>query len=179
MSNNDPAVTFNRFVAVTLLAWMTMVGFDLLLHGGLLAPFYVADDPFLLPPAEAFRLIPLGYASFLLLAILLVGLMKRLDIRTAKRAAVFGGSIGGLIWGSWVLGLASITTARYGLLAGWFLGQTVEMSLAGAVAGTAFARKRLRGVVLLVFVLVVACFAFTVVLQSAGLAPVEHLNANS
>lgn len=174
MPNDNPSPSKRRILAATLLAWLSMLGFDLLLHGGLLAGFYVGDDPFLLPPMEAFRLIPLGYASFLLSAILLVWLMTRLDVRTAKSGALFGAQIGALIWFSLGLALASITIARYTVLAAWFVGQTVEMSIAGAVAGAAFARERLRAVILYVVLLVVVCLVVTVILQSTGVAPVER-----
>jgi hypothetical protein len=174
MLNQERAITRRRAAAATLLAWLSMVGFDLLLHGGLLAGFYVADDPFLLPPMQAFRLIPLGYASFLLNAILLVWLMRRLIVRTARDGAIFGVGLGAMIWGAGALALASITTARYAVLAGWFAGQTIEMSLAGGVAGATFARERLRGVVLFVVALMVACLVSVVILQSTGLSAVQH-----
>ncbi len=100
--------------------------------------------------------------------------MARFGVRGARKGAVFGGKIGALIWGSLALALASITTARYTVLSGWFVGQTIEMCLAGAVVGVAFARERLRMVVVSVVVLVVACIVVTVILQNTGFAPAER-----
>jgi len=50
-------------------AWVLSLGFDLFLHAGLLARLYVEPGPFLLPPMVAFRRIPLGYLSFLVLTL--------------------------------------------------------------------------------------------------------------
>ncbi len=50
--------TIKRPIPTILLAWFAMLGVDFLLHGGVLAAFYIRDSPFLLPPVEAFRRIP-------------------------------------------------------------------------------------------------------------------------
>lgn len=57
-----------RLALITLLSWLSMLGFDFFLNAGLLARLYLEPSPFLLPPAEAFRRIPIGYLSFLLTA---------------------------------------------------------------------------------------------------------------
>jgi len=48
-----------------------MLGFDFFLNAGLLSRMYLKPSPFLLPPERMFKLIPLGYLSFLLMAVLL------------------------------------------------------------------------------------------------------------
>jgi hypothetical protein len=116
-----------RLVGVTLLAWFAVLGFDFFLHGGLLARLYAEPSPFLLPAEDAFRLIPLGYLSFLVFIILLVWLMVRQNIGGGSRGLVFGLQVGALVWGSLVLGLLSISTASLALMAGWFIGQTVGL----------------------------------------------------
>ena len=58
-----------HLVKIGLLAWLAVIGFDLFLHAGVLAGIYSEPSPFLLPPEEAFRLIPLGYLSFLMLIV--------------------------------------------------------------------------------------------------------------
>jgi hypothetical protein len=58
-----------RPVATVALSWLAMVGVDVVLHAGLLAPLYDWDSPFLLRPEEAFVRIPVGYLGFLVLAI--------------------------------------------------------------------------------------------------------------
>jgi hypothetical protein len=120
-------VSFKRVALIIVLSWLAMIGVDFLLHGGVLAKFYVRPSPFLLPPKKALQLIPLGYLSFLLLAVLLVSLMNRLNVQGWRAGAVFGLKLGALLWGTVVLGLVSISTASVWLLLGWFLGQTGEL----------------------------------------------------
>jgi len=145
MSNpNEQLLPFGFYIKLTLLAWLSMIGFDFFLHAGILAPLYAQESPFLLPPERAFALIPIGYISFLGLAVLLVWLMVKLNIRAWRKGAIFGFQLGFLAWGSLILGLYSISTAAPVLLWTWFLGQTVELSVAGAVAGYGLAARKLR-----------------------------------
>ena len=167
-----------RNVNLFLLSWLSMLGADFFLHGGLLASFYLGEGPFLLPPLEAFRLIPLGYLGFALLAVLLLWLMEGLVVRGLWRGFRFGLALGGLTWGALVLGLISISTIPLSLALAWWIGQSVELAVAGAVLGYALAQeelnsKKLWGRVLLgILVLIV----LTIVLQSAGLAPAVIIN---
>lgn len=161
----------SSFLQLTLLAWLTMLGFDLLLHGGLLARLYLRADTFLLSPEEAFRRIPFGYAGFLLLAVLLVWLILRLRIRTWRHGLGFGLALGGAIWTSLALGLYSITPAKPDLLVAWMIGQTLEMGLAGLVLGLRMQRYSFGRMLILVLLGVLILFACTVALQSTGLAP--------
>lgn len=154
-----------------------MLGFDFFLHAGLLAGFYVEPSPFLLDPFDAFRRIPIGYLSFLLLAALLTWLMSRIDIQGWRDGLVFGLKLGALVWGAETLGLFSISTADAGLLAGWWIGQSAEMGVAGAVAGSGRARSRLRPLVVGVLALVVTAVVVTIALQSLGLAPARMAGA--
>lgn len=160
---------------ITLLSWLSMLGFDFFLHGGLLARLYLQPSPFLLPPAKAFRLIPFGYLSFLLLAVLLLWLMVRLKIVGWREGSGFGLKLGGLIWGVFVLGLLSISTADFALLAGWFFGQTLELGIAGAVAGSGLAGKSLTRLFATVLTFVLSSVIVTVVLQTLGLAPAARM----
>lgn len=156
-------------VRATLLAWLSMIGFDFLIHGGLLASLYSAPSDFLLPAEKAFALIPFGYLSFLLLAWLLVRLMRKLELEGGRRGFLFGLEVGGLIWAALALGLASISTARIVLLLGWFAGQTLEMGVAGYVAGHALESRSLKGLTWKVVGFVILCLLATVVLQNTGL----------
>ena len=171
MSKRHDWPLIRRTAAITLLGWLAMVGFDFFLHGGLLARWYVEPSSFLLPPERAFALIPLGYLAFLLLAVLLVWLAVRLRIHTWTGGLRFGLILGSLVWGALVLGLLSITTASPTLLAGWFLGQTVELGIAGMVVGSGLGGRHLGRLLLYVLILIVVAFGLTVALQSAGLAP--------
>lgn len=152
-------------------AWILSVGFDLLLHGGLLAGLYIEPSPFLLAPEEAFRRIPLGYLAFLVLTMGLFWLLRRLGVRGSISGFRYGATAGAVVWGALVVGLYSISTATLPLLAGWWIGQTVELGLAGSVLGAAANRVPLKRIWAIVAVAVVAFAAGTIVLQSLGLAP--------
>jgi hypothetical protein len=159
------------YAKLTLLAWLSIIGFDFFLHAGVLARLYVEPSPFLLPPERAFVLVPVGYLSFLVITILLIWLMARLGIQGWHQGAVFGLKLGALSWGALTLGLFSISTASPTLLIGWFLGQTVELGIAGVVAGSGFAGARLGRLLLKVLAFVIGVLVITILLQSLGLAP--------
>lgn len=175
MGNSEQSHSFGTYVKLTLLAWLSMIGLDFFLHAGVLARLYVAPSPFLLPPDRAFILIPVGYLSFLGVAVLVVWLMARFGIQGWRQGAVFGLQLGALSGGAFILGLLSISTAPPALLAGWFFGQAVELGMAGMVAGSGFAVPQLGRLFLKVVALVIGAFVLTVVLQTIGLAPaVSH-----
>ena len=170
-------MTIKRPIAVTLLAWLAMLGWDLLLHGGRLAGFYVSDDPVLVSPSEAFQRIPLGYASFLLLAILLVWLMPRFDLSDGRAAFGFGFKLGALLWGAFILGLISIVRFDPVLGAAWFAGQTLELGIGALVVQRAAAAVSLRRPAWQVLGFIFVCVIITVMLQSLGLAPAVTIPA--
>jgi energy-converting hydrogenase Eha subunit B len=166
----DPAAPAARRgtgpVQQSLLAWASMLGTDILLHGGILHGHYLSGHPFILPPERAFQLIPLGYLSFLIVAALLVWLAGRLAVTGTAAGTKFGLILGGAIWASTVAGLASITTAPPPLLAGWLIGQTVEVGIAGAVVGAARGGAKSHRLWMLVIAWCVLALAATVVLQN-------------
>lgn len=165
------AITARSISTVALLSWLSMLGFDLLLHAGLLARLYVEPSPFLLPPETAFKLIPLGYLSFLIMALLMIWLMAQQRVEGGRDGFIYGLKLGGLIWGSLVIGLASITTAEHALLLGWFLGQTAELGIAGAVIGSSLGGVSHRRLFTRVIVFVVFSVFLAVALQLSGFAP--------
>ncbi len=154
------------FLKTVGLAWLVSLGFDFFLHGGILATVYDTGGPFFLEPETQFRLIPIGYISFLLITILLVGLMGSLRISGGREGARFGLKLGALIWGAETLGLLSISTAPPLLMAGWFLGQTIELTIAGWVAGLATSGSALRPLLFKVVLFVFVMFALTILIQS-------------
>jgi hypothetical protein len=160
-----------RSLVAVLLAWLAMLAVDFFVHAGLLSRFYVAPPPAVLPPQEAARLIPVGYASFLLWAVLLEILVLRFRAAGAWRGFLAGLGFGALIQGATYLGLATITTLPRPLLAGWFAAQTAQFAAGGLVAGSALAGARLGPLLLRVLAFAGLLFLITVVLQSAGLAP--------
>jgi hypothetical protein len=166
MPGPEEHLPLSRRIALILLSWLAMIGFDLILHAGLLSGIYRQPSPFLLPPERAFILIPVGYLSFLLLAILLVWLIGGLNVQGWRRGAVFGLVIGSLIWGSMVLGLLSVSTAPPTLMLGWFLGQSIELGVGGAVAGSGLEGQRLRRLFVVVLLFLVCAFAIAILLQN-------------
>jgi hypothetical protein len=163
----------SRLAAVLSIAaaWVLSLGIDLFLHGGLLARLYAEPSPFLLPAEDAFRRIPLGYLTFLILTIGLFWLLRRLQVRGFAAGFRVGAATGAIVWGALVLGLYSITTATLSLLTGWWIGQTVELAFAGAVLGAVADGVPLKRVWAVVGVAVIALAAATIALQSLGFAP--------
>jgi len=151
-----------------LLALLSVVGFDLFLHAGVLASWYARPSPFLLPPEEAFRLIPLGYLAFLILIGMLIWLMLKRGVIGWKAGLVFGLKIGAFVWGALVLGLLSISTASVSLLVGWFLGQTVELGIAGMVIGSGLSTDHLRSLLVKVVIFFVVMVSLAILLQNIG-----------
>jgi hypothetical protein len=170
MRPSEQTFSLGTTVKLALLAWLSMIGFDFFLHAGVLARLYVEPSTFLLPPERAFALIPVGYLSFLGLAILLIWLMAGVGIRGWRQGMVFGLKLGALTWGALVLGLFSVSTASPALLIGWFLGQTIELGIAGTVAGSGFTGVRLGRLFLKVLAFVIGAVAITVLMQALGIA---------
>jgi hypothetical protein len=113
----------------------------------------------------------LGYLAFLILTVGLFWLLRRLRIRGITAGFRVGAVAGGTAWGALVLGLYSISTASVSLLAGWWVGQTVELAFAGAILGAAANRVPLKRIWAVVGTAVIVLVAATVTLQSLGLAP--------
>ena len=103
--------------------------------------------------------------------------MTRLKLIGWRAGAVFGLQLGALTWGTFALGLLSISTARHGLLLAWFCGQTVELGIAGAVAGSGLGGVRLRRLFGIVLLFVVLSVAVTATLQTLGVVPTVRLSS--
>ncbi len=152
-------------------AWVLALGFDVFLHAGVLAKLYRETSPFLLQPGEAFRRIPLGYLSFLVLILSLYWLFHRMDIRGVASGLRHGSIVGCVVWGALAVGMYSISTAGLALLVGWWIGQAIELGLAGAVLGAAANGGSLKRIWVVVVFAVIGCVVGTIVLQTLGLAP--------
>ena len=158
-------------IGLILICWLSMLGFDFFLHAGLLARLYVQPSSFLLPAGEAFLRIPFGYLSFLILAIVLVWIMERLNINKWQKGFWFGLKLGALLGASSTFGLYSISTIEMDLLLGWWIGQTLELGIAGMVAGAGIFGKSLKALLKWVILFVVIMIIITIILQSLGFAP--------
>lgn len=171
MHNSENSASFWFYLRLTLLTWFAIIGIDFFIHAGLLAGLYTEPNPFLLPPEQAFAMIPVGYLSFLALAVLLLWLMAKIGIRGWRQGAVFGLQFGLISGISSTLGLFSIATVPPVFLGGWFLGQVLELCIAGMVAGSGLENRRLGRLFLRVLVFVIAAVVITIILQNVGLAP--------
>jgi hypothetical protein len=70
----------------------------------------------------------------------------------------------------------SISTASFSLLIGWFIGQTLEMTLAGAVVGSGLAGMRLWRLFGVVIIFVLLSVIITIILQSLGVVPATRIS---
>jgi hypothetical protein len=152
-------------------AFVLSLGVDLFLHGGLFARFYVAPSGFLLPAEQAFRRIPLGYLGLLVVTAGLFWVCRQLRVSGVRAGWRLGFSIGIAGWGGLVLGLYSISTAGAPLLLAWWIGQSIELGIAGGVIGAMAAGVPSRRVWRWVAISVVGLLTVTVALQSLGIAP--------
>jgi hypothetical protein len=172
MERERQPTRLQRPIATTLVAWASMVGVDLLLHAGLLAPLYDWDSPFLLSPEEAFIRIPAGYLGIGVLAGALTWLLPRLGVARARDGAVVAGTG---VWGALLLGVWSIASADPGLLLGWWAGQTVQLAVGGALIGAAIAGTPIRRLGWSAVGIVLIGIVAAVVLQSIGYAPAPRI----
>ena len=156
-------------IKLSFVAWLAMLGVDFFLHAGALAAIYTRGSPFLLPPLEAFRRIPVGYASFLISAFFLVWLSLRLDIRNARDGILLGLGLGFVMWASLGLGMYSVTSAEPVTLISWAIGQTLEMGFAGGLVGMSLRQGELRRALFIAVTSSVMLVIVTIVLQSLGL----------
>ena len=165
-----------RQVQALILGWLAMLGWDFLLHGGFLAQHYLGESQFLLPPKHAFQLIPLGYLSFLLNAILILWISKRFEITSWKKALTFGLTLGFLSWCAFVLGLISISTIEIPLALGWIIGQTLEIGIGALVIYLALQAQSLRKLSIYIILFISLAFVLTIILQNIGVAPAVVLS---
>lgn len=156
-------------IKLGLIGWLAMLGFDFFLHAGVLAGIYTRESPFLLPPLEAFRRIPIGYLSFLIVSFFLVWLCMRLAITSAREGFELGLWLGVVMWASLGLGLYSITTAAPMVLVSWTIGQSLEMAIAGALIGMSLQNGQLRKAFMVALVASVFLVIVTILMQSFGL----------
>ncbi|MCY3414418.1 MAG: hypothetical protein INQ03_22415 [Candidatus Heimdallarchaeota archaeon] len=121
-----------KYLKSILMSWLTVIAFDFFLHAGLLYEQYTITHPFLLDSLMAAKLIPLGYLSFLIQIMFLSWLIIKLNYQEFTDVLKFSLLFGGVIWASLILGMISISTIPLELAFFWFLGQTIELGIAGS-----------------------------------------------
>ena len=142
-----------RFVLVTFLAWLIFLMLDFLAHTVFLNSFWAQDFPAIKSKDELFRLIPIGYLSFLILTFLVGWLYSRLFKANGNTMTgfVFGAIFGGLFSLSTFLGWYSFLSLPPLFLFLVSLVYFVEISGVGLVFGyllhPASIKKRIRVIV--------------------------------
>lgn len=169
-TTNQSFLTIGYYVKLTLLAWLSMIGFDFFLHAGLLSRVYSQPSPFLLPLDRAFAFIPIGYISFLIFGIFLLWLMLKLKLQGWKQGAIFGTKVGVLTWGAFSIGLFSIAAVPPTLLLAWFFGQAIELGIAGGVIGFGLTQSSFGRLFVRILIFVFVSIVITIVLQNIGFA---------
>ena len=170
MLEENQSVKRWRYIKLTLLVWVAMIGIDFFLHGGIFAALYEQDSPFILSATESFRRIPLGYLALLATSALLVWIIGQSSARGWRKGLVLGLVLGALMSTSYVLGLYSISTASSQLLAAWFAAQLIQIAIAGAIIGQGLFVNSLRKLAATVTIGFVLLFAGTAVVQNTGFA---------
>ncbi len=168
--------TRTRVVAITMLAWIAVIGADLLMNAGLLGPFLNWEQPGFLPMMKMFAYIPLGYAAFLVATVLLVWLMLRLGIRGARAGAVFGAKFGVVMAAAGLLGDLSIYAFSTRTLVCFAVDKAFYCIVVGTVVGAGLAAQRLRGLLLRVIAFVVLSFVVAITMQNLGLVQMKSVN---
>jgi len=162
MGNGGTSGTLGRHAWMLGLAWLSMLAFDTLLHGGVFEEFHLLPSPYLPPVPDAYRSgFPLGYLSSLLLAGLLLWILVRAGVRGWWAGLRAGCLVGVLLAGAFALGPLWMIRASVPKVTGWFLGQATELGIAGAVlgsglAGEAFPKLLLKTVGFVALLLVIA-----------------------
>ena len=158
---------------VALLAWLAMLGLDLLLNGALFARMYRDGGPFFLAPIDAFRRIPLGYAAFLILAIGIVEIAYRLRTTGLANGVRLGLALGSVLAAIWSLSLFSIATLHAEVALAFALVWLALLVVGSVVAAVGLARASLRGLAIEVVAFDVLCVLTVVALQTFGMVPTQ------
>ncbi|MGB2908335.1 MAG: hypothetical protein WBB73_14630 [Candidatus Aminicenantaceae bacterium] len=159
-----------RFVATVVLAWLTFLALDFLVHATLLRTLWARDLPALKSPEEMFRLIPFGYLSFLLLTLLLGVLYWRVhpDGGSPVQGLRFGALVGVLFAVSNFLGWYSFLALPLDMVALTSLGYWLEFTAAGLVFGFLIPPSSIKKRAWIVIGVVLLILVVSIVFQNLG-----------
>ena len=82
--------TNRHYWTAVIAAWLVYIGIDFLFHASILAQYWNDDIVAIKSESELFQLIPFGYASFLLLTMLLAFLYNAIFKETPYTGTVMG-----------------------------------------------------------------------------------------
>jgi len=170
--NVNTNFSIRQLIIVTLLSWLSQIGFDLFQNAGLFAKLWLESSAVFLPPEKMFKLIPLGYLSFLISSSMLVWLMVGLGISGWRNGALFGLKIGSFLSFAMVLGMASVFPVKSVLLAAWLFGGIGQNSIAALVIGSGLKRNaRLGRLTIKVITFVIISAIVVIIMQNLGMSP--------
>jgi hypothetical protein len=173
-----PGTLRPRLLPATLAAWLAYLVFDFLMHGVFLAAWWRAAEPYLLPPRDMLKLIPLGYASFAIYCGALTWLLarlygERLRVSSGLRFGIVAGIVSGV---ASALGTYSAFRMPPAALLIWPASAVVESAVAGAVAAWVMLAGRPWRRAGLVLCAVVVLFVAGVVIQNLLFpTPADHV----
>ena len=163
--------TPRRYIQITLLAWLAILGIDFLFHGGIFAAVYYQGSPFLLSAQESFRRIPWGYLALLVTAGLLVWVIVQTKATTWRQGLLTGLAFGVAFGGAFLVGLYSISTVSLPFLTAWFTSLVCEMAIGGSMIAHNLNAPSLRRITLATVIGFILLLAATILMQNIGLAP--------
>lgn len=124
------------------IAWLATIGVDFLVFGGIAAGLLEEAGPAVLGRHDLFRRIPVGYASFLVLVVLLAWVIDGRAPETPSVGARIGGVLGAALGIAMAAGIWSFSTIPWGVLAAWSATVVLQLVAAGWVLVDVAARGR-------------------------------------
>jgi hypothetical protein len=168
-----------KLLPAALAAWIGYLVLDFLMHGVFLAAWWRTAEPFLLPPRDLLRMIPLGYASFGIYCGALTWALARLyGERLDMASGLRFGAVAGIVYGiaSALAEYSIFRMPRMALLI-WPASTVVESTIAGALAVWTLRAGRPWRRVGLVLGAAVVLFVIGAVVQNLLLpTPADHLS---
>ena len=161
-------ISRGRIIPSVFFAWLVFLTLDFLAHASLLSSIWEQGHPALKAKGELFRLIPLGYLSFLFLTILVGWLYKRIfgSEGSAIKGLLFGATFGSLFALSNGLGWYSFLSLPLDFVVWVSLVYFVELAAVGLVFGLLMHPVSLRKRIWLLTGFVILGFVIGIVLQN-------------
>lgn len=165
-------VSRTRFLLVAFIAWLFFLMLDFLAHATLLSHFWVQEYSALKSKEELFRLIPLGYLSFLILTLLIGWIYIRFykEGGNAKKGLYFGAAFGGLfalsIFLSWYSAL-NLPILFILLISFVYF---VEIAAAGFVFGFLLSPDSVKKRIWVLVGIIIFGFVLSIIIQSIALS---------
>ena len=157
-----------RFILATVIAWLFFLMLDFLAHATLLSLFWANEYPALKSKEELFRLIPLGYLSFLILTFLIGWVYIRFyrEGGNTKKGLSFGAAFGSLFALATFLGWYSALNLPVLFVLLISVVYFVEIAAVGFVYGYLLPPESVKKRVWLLVGMIILGFVLSVILQN-------------